>query len=384
MRVIYLTTSLDADDYVEFNSHWKVSLNPSNQNFHNKVIRSLGLTNDIEVISMRPFSRKVCSIKKLEKSTKVSGKITWHYLEVKRLRVMRYFSFKKQASEILKTLDLNYAVIVTDTINPRVVSLATALSKRFNIPAIGLCTDSPSNISGTKKSYTLFILNNGRKLDGYISLTNGLNDLFNINNKPSLIVEGAVENNLPKPVKNEYGKYFFFGGALMKRYGIYELISAFHALNDKNYKLLICGHHANEHELSEAIGDNKNIVYLHTLPVEKVLQLEMNAIANINPRPYSEDLDRFSIPSKTMEYLSSGRPTISVKNTRLQKDFNEFAVWAKSSNPDDLLASMKRVLELTEEEQAELGKKARTKVLSLYSLTKLNEILTNFLESFLA
>ena len=127
MRVIYLTTSLDADDYVEFNSHWKVSLNPSNQNFHNKVIRSLGLTNDIEVISMRPFSRKVCSIKKLEKSTKVSGKITWHYLEVKRLRVMRYFSFKKQASEILKTLDLNYAVIVTDTINPRVVSLATAL-----------------------------------------------------------------------------------------------------------------------------------------------------------------------------------------------------------------------------------------------------------------
>ena len=91
MRVIYLTTSLDADDYVEFNSHWKVSLNPSNQNFHNKVIRSLGLTNDIEVISMRPFSRKVCSIKKLEKSTKVSGKITWHYLEVKRLHVMRYF-----------------------------------------------------------------------------------------------------------------------------------------------------------------------------------------------------------------------------------------------------------------------------------------------------
>ena len=199
-----------------------------------------------------------------------------------------------------------------------------------------------------------------------------------------MIVEGAVENNLPKPVKNEYGKYFFFGGALMKRYGIYELISAFHALNDKNYKLLICGHHANEHELSEAIGDNKNIVYLHTLPVEKVHQLEMNAIANINPRPYSEDLDRFSIPSKTMEYLSSGRPTISVKNTRLQKDFNEFAVWAKSSNPDDLLASMKRVLELTEEEQAELGKKARTKVLSLYSLTKLNEILTKFLESFLA
>ena len=384
MRVIYLTTSLEAKDYVEFNACWKASLNPSNQNFHNKIIRSLALTNDVEVISLRPFSRKLCSIKKLNKANKEQGKIHWHYLEVKRLRVQRYFSFKKQATDILKNLDLNYAVIVTDTINPRVVSLAHSLSKKFNIPAVGLCTDSPSNISGTKKSYALFILSNGRKLDGYVSLTAGLNDLFNVNSKPSLIVEGVVENELPKPIKNEYGDYFFFGGALMKRYGIYELISAFHALNDKKYKLLICGHHANNHELSEAIGDNKNIIDLGTLPVEKVLQLEMNATANINPRPYSEDLDRFSIPSKTIEYLSSGRPTISVKNTRLQKDFNELAVWAKSSNQDDLLAAMKRVLELTKEEQEELGKKARTKVLALYSLTKLNEILSEFLEGFLA
>lgn len=383
MKVIYFTTSIEANDYVDFNSCWKSSLNPSNQNFHNKIIRALSLTNSVEVISIRPFSRSLCNVKKLDKVSKEDGNINWHYLEIKNNPISRLFSIKKEAKEIMSTLDLNYAVIVTDTINPRVVSLALKMGKEFSLPVIGLCTDSPSNITGTKKSYTLYVLNKGHKLNGYVALTQGLNDLFNTDEKPNLIMEGIVENELPKAMKNINGKYFFFGGALMKRYGIYDLIDAFKQLNREDIKLLICGHHADQNELLEAIGNNQNIEYLKTLPVSQVLQYEMNAIANINPRPYSEDLDRFSIPSKTIEYLSSGRPTISVKNTRLQKDFLEDAIWAKSSNPEDLLSAMNRVLELSDVEQENLGEKARSKVLALYSLSNINKKLSKFLESFL-
>ena len=257
------------------------------------------------------------------------------------------------------------------------------MGKEFNLPVIGLCTDSPSNISGTRKSYNLSVLNSGQKLDGYVSLTPSLNDLFNVNEKPSMILEGIVENDLPRTAKNEVGNYFFFGGALMKRYGIYELIEACKAVNRQDIKLIICGHHANEAALKDAIGKEENIVYLKTLPVTEVLKYEMNTIANINPRPYSEDLDRFSIPSKTIEYLSSGRPTISVRNTRLQKDFGENAIWSKSSNPEDLLTAMKCVLDLSEKERIELGKKAREKTLALYSLSAVNKILSKFLDQFI-
>lgn len=383
MKVIYFTTSLEAKDYVDFNSYWSVSLNPSNQNFHNKIIRSLAINNTVEVISLRPFSKKLCSIKNLPSSEKEDGNITWHYLEVKHNKFSRLISFHKEAEKLMKTLDLNYAVIVTDTINPAVLKTALKMGKQFNLPVVGLCTDSPSNISGTNRSYSMFIFNNAHKCNGYVALTSGLNDLFNVDNKPNLIFEGVVEDKLPEPIENEYGKYFFFGGALMKKYGIYNLIAAFRELNDENIKLLICGHHANQDELNEAIYDCKNIVYLRTLPVEKVLQLEMNAIANINPRPYSEDFDRFSVPSKTIEYFSSGRPTISVKNTKLQKEFSELAIWSKSSNKDDLLVAMNRVLELTDKEQKELGKKAKEKALQLYSISTIGNALTKFLESFL-
>ena len=128
---------------------------------------------------------------------------------------------------------------------------------------------------------------------------------------------------------------------------------------------------------------NAGSLFLGTIPGYRTLQYEMNAIANINPRPYSEDLDRFSIPSKTIEYLSSGRPTISVKNTKLQKDFSEDIIWSKSSKPEDLANAMNRVLELTEVEQENLGEKAKSRVSALYSLSSINKKLDIFLENFL-
>ena len=63
----------------------------------------------------------------------------------------------------------------------------------------------------TPRSYTLYLLNQGKNLNGYIALTEGLNDLFNENGKPSIILEGIVEDLETKPVPNKYGKYFFFG-----------------------------------------------------------------------------------------------------------------------------------------------------------------------------
>ena len=63
MKIIYVTTSLEENDYVEFNKQWKVSLNPSNQNFHNKMIRALSINNEIDVISIRPFSKTNCNVR---------------------------------------------------------------------------------------------------------------------------------------------------------------------------------------------------------------------------------------------------------------------------------------------------------------------------------
>lgn len=380
MRIIYFTTSLSETDYPDFQKCWKVSLNPSNQNFHNKMIRCLSQIAPVDVFSLRPFSKTRCNLRKLISETKVEGNITWHYLKVSVNPFMRYHSFQIQTKKIIKDMHLDDAVIFADTINPKTIKVANYISKKNSLPIIGICTDSPSNITGTRRSYTLSLLHQADNLSGYLCLTKSLNELFNQNNKPSLIIEGLVEDQKQPLVKAN--NYLFFGGAMLPRYGIYNLIEAFKKVENPNIDLYICGHHVDEARLKSEIESDSRIKYLRILPVETVLEYEAGAMANINPRPFSEDLDRFSIPSKTLEYLYSGRPTISVKNTILKEKFDKDIIWCNSAKPEDLLEAINKVISMNEEERKKLGQQAQAKVLELYSLKAISEKIKAFLAGF--
>lgn len=345
------------------------------------MIRSLAINNEVHVISIRPFSRKNCKVKKLEEETKEEGNIIWHYISISGNRLTRPFIIKKEVKKVLKKIELNDAVFISDTINPNVITNANRARKKYHNPLVGVVTDSPSNISGTGRSYTLYLLKQSNNLDAYITLTNGLNDMFNEHNKPSLLLEGIVEDIDISPKPNKYGDYFFFGGALMQRYGIYNLIEAFHKLNNNNINLLICGHHGDERKLKEAFKGNKNIKYLKMLPVKEVLELEANAIANINPRPYSQDLDKFSIPSKTIEYYTSGKVTISAQSTILGEKFANCTIWCGYAKENELVAAMQKVLKMDEEKRNSMGLEAKKKAQELYSLSSVNKRINEFLLS---
>lgn len=377
---------MEANDFVSFSKQWTKSPNPSNQNFHNKMIRSIGINNKIDVVSIRPFNKKLCKTRKLKaESPKIEGNITWHYLEIKGGKFRKLSLIKKQTKSLLKSLikDGEERVIFTDTINPACISTANFVSKIYQIPTIGICTDSPQNITGVKNSYISYILRQSSKCYGYIALTNDLNTLFNQNNKPSLIIEGVCDDREVK--SGAIGietPYFFFGGALLPRYGVYNLIAAFNMLKTAKVDLYICGHSGNDEEIKNAISGNPNIHFLGALPVSVVLDYEHAALANINPRPFDEELDRLSIPSKTIEYLSSGRPTISVVNSKLKVNFDDCVVWSNSGTPEDLCQSLRYVIGLTKEERKNLGQSAKAKAIKLYSLKSVNKKINIFLELF--
>ena len=387
MNIIYFTTAQYHTDHEEWLKTWKTPVNLSNQTFHNKLIRSLSISNKVTVISLRPFSKKRCTVKYLPRNYREDGNISWCYPRIIKSGVklpaligaeIRYFLAKKDIEEIKNS------IIITDTINPSVSFFATRIAKRYNIPAIGICTDSPSNISGTKRAYTMLVLKLAKKLDGFIALTSGLNELFNETDKPALILEGLVEDeeNIVEPYENKYGKYMFYAGALSDKYGIYNFINYFKNDYKGDAKLLICGHHVDQAKLYDAIKEDKRIIYLGNLTNKECMLLEKNAWLNINPRPFSEDLDRFSIPSKVLEYLNSGAATLSVKNTKLQKYFNPYAIWVKASNSESFAESIAKYESFTTEETIAMTKGAKEEVQKYYSLSAVNSKLDGFLYLF--
>lgn len=384
MKIIYITTAIREDDYRDFMKIWSKAPNPSNQNFHNKLIRSLAINHEVEVISIRPFSKKFCNVRYLKKDFNEDQNIYWHYLTIKRGKFSKISTVTKETKIIAKEItDINDCIILTDTINPICIRTATMVSRIHNIPIVGVCTDSPSNISGTNRAYTLYLLKQATRCYGYIALTTDLNELFNPNHKPSIIIEGIVEK-LEKDANmmSEKSPYFFFGGALLEKYGVFNLIKAFKMLNKPELDLYLCGHSGSNEKITEEIKDYPNIHFLGTLPVVNVLHYEMYALANINPRPYTLDLDKLSIPSKTLEYLASGALTISVRNTKLQKYFDEDAIWAKSGSPEDLYVCLEKALSLSKKERKEIAERAKEKALEIFSLDSVNIKVSEFLTLF--
>lgn len=382
MRIIYVTTAIDANDYKSFVSLWSKKPNPSNQNFHNKLIRCLAMNNDVDVVSIRPFSRKLVSVKSLPKEEKVTNNIKWHYLQIKGAKIIRFFSIKKDCLKIFKKDEINDAIIITDTINPNCLSASVRMSKTYKLPLIGICSDSPSNITGTNRSYTLYLLKKASRCNGYISLTSELNTLYNEDNKPNIVIEGIVEHNPDIVPHVEYRPYFFFGGSLLQRYGVNELIAGFKKLNRSDVQLVLAGHSGNDQSILSQIKDRENIQFVGTLDINSVLSYEAGAIANINPRPFSEDLDRFSVPSKTIEYLTSGAITISVRNSKLRPYFENEIYWLNDATEDSICAAMANVLNMNEADRKAFGLKAKEKVLSLFSMDQVNQKLVQFLTIF--
>ena len=162
-----------------------------------------------------------------------------------------------------------------------------------------------------------------------------------------------------------------FGGSLMRRYGVYNLIEAFNNLNNPNLRLVLCGHHE-EPDLKDNIKI-ENILYLGALPNEEVMYLESHALCAVNPRPVDPSVDEYSIPSKTLEYLSCGTIAITVKNDLLMERYGKAILWSETGNVKDLENALNVAIKMDKKERESFIKNALETVNKYTSLEVINK-----------
>ncbi len=383
MKIIYFTTACEKDYYNSFICSWDASLNTSIQSLHNRLIRSLALTHEVEVFSARPFSRKYCNLKMLQAANEQEGKINWHYLEIKRNKLFRDSSTKSQIKKMLSKMNLKDCIILTDTLNPLLLKCSTSFAKTYGLPIIGVCNYTPSGIRDTGVSYTRYLHSLADDLSGYITLTSGLNELFNKQNRANLTIEGVLENKFRNIDVKEYGNYIYYYGDLEEKYGVYDLINAFTSFNREDLNLVIAGYHANEEKINKAVNGHTNIKYLGKISSDLALSLANGSVLNVNPRPYSEDFDRYLIPNIVLDYLNSSALTLSVRNSKLQKNFSDDAIWINSSEKEDIIAGFVQALDMNKDSKEAIIKKANADVNKLYSMSVINHKVILFLKQFL-
>ena len=367
MRIAYFTTAQDKQEYL--NS--PIESNPSNQVFHSNFIECLSLTNDVNVFVLRPntYGNKDSFVKK-------EGNVAWNYLQTKS---GKFANLTSQISYSKKIKD-KFDVAFVDTMNTRCLLSARNYCKKNKTKLIGIVTDNPYNITNASRLNSKLLLRTARKCDGYICLTASLNSLFNKKNKPYILIKGLSNNISEVKASPVDYQYFFYAGTLLKKYGILDLIDAFKNFNYPKVKLVIAGHHNND-DFRNAIRNDDRIIFLGNIDNDLVSQYENHSIANINPRPFVEEIDKYSVPSKVIEYSSKNSLIISGYSSEIKKYFENNIYWISDSN------SISKALEETYSLNITLRKESINEINSIsnkeFSLEINNEKIQCFVLNFL-
>lgn len=325
MKIIYLTNAMLAKDFEKLIKYSKSMPNPSNQNFHSRFVSSLSTAFKVKVISQRPANHQNISLPSLDYAVSDN----YYYPGFKTTKIIRNIELYNNSKQIVANLKVSKDDFVfVDLLNQNLTKLAKHIKKHYKTNVIGILTDNPSNLTGVKKDYVKAVLKDAQICDGFVCLTPKLNELINTDNKPFTLVPGVVSNDEVEldekfmPLK----PYIFFAGALYERYGIRNLVEA--VINEKrDYKLVIAGHGPMSSQLAFLSQNHPRLIFLGAVKPLRTLAFAKNALINVNPRLYDQKLEDYSVPSKVIEYASTGVPLLSTRSNYLEKVYKNSVFW---------------------------------------------------------
>lgn len=266
-------------------------------------------------------------------------------------------------------------IIVLGHLSTFILIPTIIVTKITKVKVVGIVPDLPDLMAGYTKNFkntilkliSKFTMYLSSEVDGYVLLTKYMNERVNRKNKPFIVCEGILSNDLCEIKKHkDYNflklkdqKYIMYAGTLHKKFGIKKLVDCFLEINYPGIELWIFGQGDYEEELIRIAKSNDKIKFLGTKPKNIIFKYEQNSLFLVNPRPTSEEFTKYSFPSKTIEYLSSGRPLLTTKLKGIPDEYNDYIYLLGDETDKEFKNNLRNILSLTNEELTEFGLKGK-------------------------
>lgn len=186
----------------------------------------------------------------------------------------------------------------------------------------------------SKKIYSLCA-----HVDSFILLTEFMKDKIEVGHRPWLLLEGLY-NPVEVADVPKRSKTILYTGKLDARFGIRSLIEAFMAIDDDDFVLWICGFGSDAQYVEAACRQDNRIKYWGLVDQSRVFRMQKEASLLINPRKPEGEYTKYSFPSKTMEYMASGTPTIMYDLPGLPLEYKEYLILVPDTSIEMLSAVM--------------------------------------------
>lgn len=307
----------------------------------------------------------------------------------------KYYSLKRELLIILNEKKRNNESlnVIIYGIFPYFMSLIPLIKKYKNTKICLIVPDLPEMMGGDSSKFSVRLFNkmnkkiysnNLKKVDSFILISKHMAEYLNISSNKWEVVEGIFNS---KDVINDVIVHkgtniiILYSGTLALRYGIENLLRAFTLINDERYRLWICGEGEGKETIMEYIRSDKRISYLGQLDRDEVLKLQTEVSILVNPRTNEGEYTKYSFPSKTMEYLASGTPTVLYRLDGIPEEYYNYSFVCNDNSPVSLKEKLLEVGNMTVKERSDFGVNAKKFIFDqkneVTQSKKILDILTN-------
>ena len=118
------------------------------------------------------------------------------------------------------------------------------------------------------------------------------------------------------------------------------------------------------HEIEKLQKEHPQIKYYGYCNADEIRHYQSQATVLINPRQNAGEYTKYSFPSKTMEYLASGKPMIGYKLDGIPDEYDDYICYVNDNSVDALADKIIELCSMSNQELVEIGKSARAFILN--------------------
>ena len=202
-----------------------------------------------------------------------------------------------------------------------------------------------------------------KECDSFVILTKYIAEPLEIGERPHIVIECICDDNQQiNKIKDKSENICLYTGTLEKDFGICEMVDAFK--NIPAAQLWICGAGNSEEYIRNASAKYENIKFYGYVDRQKVSQLRDECDFLINPRRPTDNYTLYSFPSKTAEYLMSGKPVIMYKLQGIPDDYSAYINYISAKTPEEMGKELENIFNLNYENLKKVAQNGREYILN--------------------
>ena len=369
MKILYGYSNCSDKLYKKITSEKNAAVLRPDQKYHGLLIKGLSANvEQVECISGLPVNASVTDRKVVREQDETDGNIHYHYVTTLNVPVLRQIMiFCGSFWSVIKA-GRKDTYAVCDCLNIANAYGMTLACRLKNIPVVTIVTDLPDM---QRKGGFMKRLNNAlfNKVDGFVILTEQMNERINRKAKPYIVSEGHVDAGLGSvPLSEKYEtkngkKVVVYAGSLLKLYGVQNLVEGFIKAKIPDSELWIYGDGDYREELEKICGENDSIKYKGVRDNGEIVEAETRAALLVNPRPSAPEYTKYSFPSKNMEYMVSGTPVLTTKLPGMPREYYPYVYLLEDETSSGVAEALENIFSEEYKTRTEKGISARNFVI---------------------